>query len=264
LSNNSEIIKQLINEHQYYIKPTQLLPFTTKIYYSHEKKINDLSNDIQLMLKYFNQNTYNDLVNIIQIINKKNTNILDIGCGKIKYFNLIKNTNYTGIDYDPICITKNTQKYNKATWFWGNINNENWSILNCPFDGFINKTKYDLIILRNSINFVNNINNFLLQLSQLCHNKTIIYIMLLDGDNVVNYDSDEINIKKIINNEYQFTYSWNSIGTFNDKIYCCSNLIETFNKYGFLMIKFNELDLENNKYNQFIHFHKILQFRFIK
>ncbi len=264
LPNNQHIVEQIISEHHNYIKPLELLPFITKkIYYSHEKT-DDLLNEIQSMLKYFNQITYNDLTNIVKFINKKDTGVLDIGCGKIKYINLLKNINYTGIDYDPICISKNVQKYGKGSWFWGNINNENWSSLKCPFDGFIKNLKYDLIILRNSINFIDNLNKFLLQLSQLCHNKTIVYIMMLDGDVINDIQLNEINIQKIQDNLYKFNYSWNNIGDFNDKVYTCSYIIELFKEYGFLMTKFIELGLEGNKYNQFIQFHKIMQFRYIK
>lgn len=258
--NMSKTVQELTHTHQNYWLASDLINQITKnIYYSHNQKI-QLSGTICNMLEMFHsifQNNINKLISTYKI-----KTILDIGCGKMtsSKFNTFKKCSYYGIDLDPHCISVNNSIYrknNNMSFEWTNMNN-----IKIKKDD-----RYDLLILNNSISYIDNIQTFIKNIQQYCTSHSVIYLMFIDKDVICEMESDDISIKKIDGDNYDFKYSWkDNSNAFSDKVVSCTEVIKTLENNNFLTTQISEPCWSNNQYDnikQFMQIHKIVYAKYI-
>jgi ubiquinone/menaquinone biosynthesis C-methylase UbiE len=288
--NYSYIVTELTNMHIRPWLPTDLIShMPNDTYYTHKKILdkNINSNSITDMLELFHlisKNRIDELINEYSI-----KTICDIGCGQSKYLELHKmnKIKYVGLDIDPVSITLNkekTQKNNNLNWLWSNINKPDWSSFKDPILSQLQKNSVDLIIVRNSINYANNLSTFISDIASICKKNTVIYILMFDANAITDINSEHITIKKQsinqneqsinqnkqTNDKYMFRYSWRDNGAeFYDTVYKCTDVQTLLSANNFTITKIYSFptDLMNTQHyvddmptiNAFIQSHKIIE-----
>lgn len=151
--NSNKICSLIANLYEFnWNKPLEY----NNIYYQTIKNKTNKDNIDKEIYDNLNSNK-NFLINLINDINPKfNLNWLDLGCGKCKIFENLKNYNpkhYLGIDIDINCIIKANDKYNNndnIKLYLCNLK-ENWNITNYKITKINDSIKYDYIIANFSL-----------------------------------------------------------------------------------------------------------------
>lgn len=186
------------------------------------------------------------LNNIINV-----NNIIDIGCGKGYLLKTLKDKNITNknavlVDIDPsnIFILQNKYyKHNKYKFICADMNNYNL---------YINDNIYDILILTNSLHYINNLRTFILNIN----NCRYMYVHFIDGDMLQNnFEYSDIKITKNDDNTFNFCYPW-KINMFCENVVSYSNLNE-------IMVNNNwvQINAYNNDNNEFSKIHKYLIYK---
>jgi 2-polyprenyl-3-methyl-5-hydroxy-6-metoxy-1,4-benzoquinol methylase len=265
--NKTSTIRELENFHYYPWNSMELEKMLDQSYYYSHKATN-MSKQIILMIDFF-KTISNNHINLIieqQLKNMNCANVLDIGCGNSK---IITNrmTKYVGIDIDPICITKNVnlKKHKKSEWFWADFNSEKWQIMDClPINVLQNENSFNIFIIKNCINYVNNLDDFIKTLNYLAMLQSMLYIVTLDNDVIENYDNANISIEKIENNKFKFKYPWIDKECI-ETIISSTILINVLKQNNWLLTQqLNPIYNECPQLNTFVSYHKILIFKYVK
>jgi SAM-dependent methyltransferase len=219
--NPNDIINELTNLHKNYWTSTDLIPYlSNNIYYTHDNiKIIDKNILSILDSKIFN------IINTIKIVKEKyllnqELNILDLGCGTGKaIYNIhthhIDYKSYVGIDSDPRCIVS-AYKSNKNKYIWGDF-----ITLSGFFDKNILPTKYNMLLMVNTINYIHNSEKcFFENLEKITDANSIIIVITHNFTNDfidINYNdsliiTQKMNLPRSVddhdNQIYNFKYPW--------------------------------------------------------
>ena len=156
------------------------------------------------------KSSFNEVDKLLKQYNKKNCNVLDIGCGFkcLKYKSLIKNSNYYGIDKDsklnPFYSNKYIDNFNFHLLDFSKDWNKQIELLNYKQ---LNSTSFDVFLIINSIhNCYKTINKFIDELTRRANKKCICIIRFLDIDK----------LKKSLNNKKYLTKESNYVRLIND------------------------------------------------
>jgi SAM-dependent methyltransferase len=264
--NPNFIVSNLTNTHLNYWTNKDVKKFVVdNIYYTHCKNTN-LDISVVTFLSGMNDAITNTMFKLSQMISDQFTNIqiLELGCGsgaQLKNLkNCIKNDFvYTGIDIDPLCITK-LQYYNKNSNYkaiWGNLNEPNWGY----FENITNLNN-NLILMINTIHyFMDNFENFSKNLSKYSVKGAYLLILTLPSDNITEdlMFSDKFSITKQENNIYKFKYPWLN-KEFTEHLYTKADMIDNFKNTGWeLQSESLVPDINiNETFSKFTNFHNFI------
>ena len=140
--------------------------------------------------------------NINWLLECKNKNILDVGCGKsssIISWRKIEPKNIVGLDIDPICIFKSSILSNSNKYLWFNIN-EDWNIRSqVNYFGKIWEStqmfkmnhllqSFDYIIFNFSIHYCTNYNKLVKNLNTKARNGTLLKFNWINYNKISIFD----------------------------------------------------------------------------
>ncbi len=248
--NQKWIVDMLEELHKNYWSATDLIPFIKPYYYDHVYKEldNETINYLNLQKSIFESN-----IRQIFKLNDGIRNIFDIGCGKGKLVEIIKKYSMQGhinfkdmyivgidIDANNIVMARQKYKYDNCKLLWSSMNmddNQN----NLYFKWLDYNTKYDLIVLNNTIQNSNNLEKLIININNIVNNNGYLYIHFIDYDSIINASID--NVKQINDRLFKFKYPWTNM-EIEEKLVSGKELDSILVRYGF-----TKIHLENNNYN---------------
>ena len=220
-------------------------------YHSYLWNFNDINKLSPYYHKYSIRQNYNR-----DITNRIKGYVLDLGCG----FKQLK-FNYVGIDIDPKLLDKkkNNIYISDLSKPW-HINYQS-NIMNYfpninDFNTKYNNTKFDTILIINSIHYLLGENNDELfkNINKYSHKNSIIIIKFLDMEllktlfidtNIINYNASFV--KK--NGDYiKLFYNWCHEIPIIEKLYSKNHIELLVNKYGWQIDSYNYNNLDNYSY----------------
>ncbi len=251
IPNQKWIVDMLDNLHKNYWSATNLIPFIKPYYYDHvHKKLdNETINYLNLQKSIFESN-------IRLILSDNIRSVFDIGCGKGKLVEIIKKYSMEGrvnfkdmyivgidIDANNIVIARQKYKYDNCGFYLASMNmddNQN----NVYHNWLDHDTKYDLIVLNNTIQNSDNLEKFISNVSNLINENGYIYIHFIDYSDIINATINDIISVECINDRlFKFRYPWTNV-QLEEKLVYGKELEDTLVKYGY-----TKVCLHNNDYD---------------
>lgn len=120
---------------------------------------------------------------------RKSKTVLDLGCGRGTISKLCTDQKITGVDIDPSSIHISMSRYPQHDWIWADMRE------------FKSDEKYDIIILNFTVQYIlPDLNDFLLSLQKLSHEKTVWCISFMDAEKIdkkiefIKRDEDKITV----------------------------------------------------------------------
>ena len=220
-------------------------------YHSYIWNFNDINKLSPYYHKYSVKQKYNS-----DITNRIKGSVLDLGCG----FKQLK-FNYVGIDIDPKLLDKKKNNIyisdlskpwhlnyqSKIMNYFPNIND---------FNTKYNNTKFDNILIINSIHYLlgNNNDELFKNINKYSHKNSIIIIKFLDMEllktlfidtNIINYNTSFVTK----NGDYiKLFYNWCHEIPIIEKLYSKNHIELLVNKYGWQIDSYNYNNLDNYSY----------------
>ncbi|MFH0894803.1 MAG: glycosyltransferase, partial [Bacteroidota bacterium] len=111
-----------------------------------------------------NRYYWNDITKLIRYFSNEDCSVLEVGCGAGELLAAIPAKQKTGIDFSPAMIEVAKEKCPDAEFFVMDANK------------IALEKKYDLIILSNLVGYLDDVQQVLLQLKPLCHERTKIVV----------------------------------------------------------------------------------------
>ena len=233
-SNPYKLVKFLTDFHKCPWDSTMLIPLCKVPYYNPSYSI--LSNGISNYLESQRREFYSL---IGKCVTNQVFNIFDVGCGKGKIIQalkvsfshkLIKSFKVVGIDADPASIWEAKSRHSRFDWMWGDFTKKNWEIesfLKVDFE-----QNFDLIVSNFSISYaLSNPKIFFDGINKLTRIGSSFFLHFLDVEKIETYPfPDEIKIKKLGRQYYEFDYPWLN-GKIKEYVLSKSNIIELFRLY---------------------------------
>jgi SAM-dependent methyltransferase len=266
--NKKWIVDMLEDLHKNYWSATDLAPLIKPYYYDHKYK--ELDSDTVTYLNLQKGIFESNIRNIFEL-NDSIKNVFDIGCGKGKLVGIIKkyamegyinfnDMDIVGIDIDANNIMLARQKY-KCDNCRFELSSMNIGV-NIYKDWSAN-TKYDLIVLNNTIQNCDNLDKMMSRISSIINKGGYLYIHFIDYDSVINrnVNNNIISVEYIDedNKIFKFKYPWTNVDI-EEKIISCRELEDTLVRYGYTKIHLENNNNHDNYPEKFKEFSKCNKF----